>query len=112
MTIFKKIIKREIPADIVFEDDLCIAIRDIHPQAPTHLLLIPKQEIPSMVELRPEDAPLMGYLMVKASELATKLGLAEEGYRLVVNNRAFAGQTVNHIHLHILGGRPLSWPPG
>ena len=112
MTIFTKIIKREIPADIVFEDDECLAFRDIHPQAPTHVLLIPKQEIPSMAELRPEDGKLLGHLMLKSAEVAAKLGLAEEGYRLVVNTRAFAGQTVNHLHIHILGGRPLSWPPG
>jgi histidine triad (HIT) family protein len=112
MTIFRKIIKREIPADLVYEDDLCLAFRDIHPQAPVHFLMIPKKEIPSMAELRPEDVPLLGHLMLKCSEVAAKLGVAEEGYRLVVNTRAYAGQTVNHLHLHVLGGRPLSWPPG
>lgn len=112
MTIFKKIIERQVPADIVFEDELCIAFRDIHPQAPTHILLIPKQEIPSMAELRPEDKTLMGELFVRAATIAAKEGLAEDGYRVVVNTRAFGGQTVHHLHLHILGGRPLSWPPG
>lgn len=112
MTIFSKIIKREIPADIVFEDELCLAFRDIHPQAPTHVLLIPKKEIPSLAELREEDSQLMGYLLVKAAEIAARLGISEEGYRVVVNTRSFGGQTVNHLHLHILGGRPLSWPPG
>ena len=112
MTIFNKIIKREIPADIVYEDEKCLAFRDIHPQAPVHVLIIPKKEIPSMAELRAEDAELMGHLLVKASELAVKLGISEEGYRLVANTRAFGGQTVNHIHFHMLGGRPLSWPPG
>ena len=112
MTIFLKIIKREIKSDIVYEDDLCLAFRDIHPQAPTHVLLIPKKEIPSMAEVRGEDAALLGHLFVKASEVASKLGLSEEGYRVVINTRSFGGQTVNHLHLHILGGRPLSWPPG
>jgi len=112
MTIFKKIIQREIPATIVYEDDLCLAFRDIHPQAPTHILLIPKKEIPSMSEIRAEDQEILGHLMLKASEIAAKEGLDEDGYRIVVNTRAFGGQTVNHLHLHILGGRPLSWPPG
>lgn len=112
MTIFSKIIRKELPADIVYEDDLCLAFRDIHPQAPTHILLIPKKEIPSMAEFREEDKPLLGHLLFKASEIAAKNGLAEEGYRVVVNTRAYGGQTVNHVHFHILGGRPLSWPPG
>ncbi len=112
MTIFTKIIQREIPADIVYEDADCLAFRDIHPQAPTHILLIPKKEIPSMVETREEDKDLLGHLMVKAADIAARQGLAEEGYRLVVNTRAFGGQTVHHLHIHILGGRPLSWPPG
>jgi histidine triad (HIT) family protein len=112
MTIFSKIIKREIPADIVFEDTECLAFRDIHPQSPTHVLLIPKKEIPSMAELRADDAPLMGYLLTKAAEIAKQLGLSEDGYRIVINTRAYGGQTVHHLHLHILGGRPLSWPPG
>lgn len=112
MTIFSKIIRREISADIVFEDDLCLAFRDIHPQSPTHVLLVPKKEIPSMAELRADDKEILGHLMIKASEIALKEGLAENGYRVVINTRAFGGQTVNHLHLHILGGRPLSWPPG
>jgi len=112
MTIFKKIIQREIPADIVFEDEESLAFRDIHPQAPTHILLIPKKEIPSMAELREEDQALLGHLMLKAAEIAAQQGLAEDGYRVVVNTRAYGGQTVHHLHLHILGGRPFSWPPG
>lgn len=112
MTIFSKIIRREIPADIVYEDEHCLAFRDIHPQAPTHILLIPKTEIPSMAEVRPEDKDLMGHLMLTASEIAARQGLDEDGYRIVVNTRSFGGQTVHHLHLHILGGRPLSWPPG
>lgn len=112
MTIFSKIIRREIPADVVYEDDICLAFRDIHPQAPTHILIIPKKEIPSMAEVRPEDLSVLGHLMVKASEIAAKQGLDDDGYRIVVNTRAFGGQTVHHLHLHILGGRPMSWPPG
>ena len=112
MTIFKKIIQREIPAQIVYEDDLCLAFRDIHPQAPTHILLIPKEEIPSMAEIKAEQAPLMGHLVLKAAEIARNEGLDQNGYRLVCNTRAYGGQTVHHIHFHILGGRPLSWPPG
>jgi histidine triad (HIT) family protein len=112
MTIFKKIIQREIPATVVYEDDICLAFRDIHPQAPTHILLIPKKEIPSMAEVRSDDKDILGHLMVKAAEIAIKEGLDEDGYRIVVNTRAYGGQTVHHLHLHILGGRPLSWPPG
>lgn len=112
MTIFKKIIDKELPATIVYEDDVCLAFRDIHPQAPTHILLVPKKEIPSMAEVRAEDQEILGHLMVKAAEIAARQGLDEDGYRIVVNTRAFGGQTVNHLHLHVLGGRPLSWPPG
>ena len=111
-TIFKKIIDKELPATIVYEDELCLAFRDIHPQAPTHILLVPKKEIPSMAEVRPDDQEILGHLMVKAAEIAARQGLDEDGYRIVVNTRAFGGQTVNHLHLHVLGGRPLSWPPG
>lgn len=112
MTIFLKIIKREIPAQIVYEDDLCLAFRDIHPQAPTHILMIPKREIPSMAELRSDDQALLGHLMLKIAAVAEAEGLSENGYRVVTNVRAFGGQTVNHLHFHILGGRPMSWPPG
>ena len=112
MTIFKKIIKKEIPAEIVFEDEECLAFRDIHPQAPTHILLIPKKEIPSMAELREDDKALLGHLLFKAAEIAAQQGLAEDGYRVVANTRAYGGQTVHHLHFHILGGRPFSWPPG
>lgn len=112
MTIFDKIISREIEADIVYEDDDCLAFRDINPQAPTHVLLIPKEKISSMAEVENHHAVIMGHLMIKASEIASKEGIASEGYRLVVNTRAFGGQTVDHLHIHILGGRPFSWPPG
>ncbi len=112
MTIFDKIINKEIPAQIVFEDEKCLAFRDINPQAPVHVLLIPKRPIPTMNDVQPSDAELMGYLMVKAPEIAKQLGVAEKGYRLVINTNAHAGQTVSHIHIHIIGGRALSWPPG
>lgn len=110
MTIFTKIINKEIPADIVYEDELCLAFKDINPQAPIHILLIPKKEIPSSQEIQKEDQNLMGHLMVKIPEIANKLNLFT--YRLVVNTGEDAGQTVSHIHIHILGGRKLSWPPG
>lgn len=112
MTIFKKIIAREIPAKIVFEDETCLAFHDVNPQAPTHILVIPKKEIRSMAMVAPEDAGLLGHLMLKASEIAASEGIAEDGYRLVVNTNAMAGQTVPHLHIHILGGRALGWPPG
>ena len=110
MTVFTKIINKEIPADIVYEDELCLAFKDINPQAPVHILLIPKKEIPSSQEIQNEDQNLMGHLMVKIPEIAKKLNLLT--YRLVVNTGESAGQTVPHIHIHILGGRKLSWPPG
>ncbi|MGH9340997.1 MAG: histidine triad nucleotide-binding protein [Acidobacteriota bacterium] len=111
MTIFTKIIKREIPADIVYEDDHCLAFRDINPQAPVHILLIPKREIASLSQLQEADATLMGHLLMKASEIARGEGLAS-GYRLVINAGTDAGQTVDHVHFHILGGRKMTWPPG
>ncbi|OFZ17680.1 MAG: histidine triad nucleotide-binding protein, partial [Bdellovibrionales bacterium RBG_16_40_8] len=94
MTIFKKIIDKEIPAKIVYEDELCLAFHDVHPQAPTHVLLIPKKEIRSMAEVKYEDKELLGHMFCKCAEIATKLGVAEEGYRLVVNTNEFGGQTV------------------
>ena len=111
-TLFTQIINREVPADIVYEDDLCLAFRDINPQAPVHVLLIPKKEIVSMATVGAEDGKIMGHLMVKASEIASALGLGENGYRLVVNTNEDAGQSVFHLHIHILGGRKLTWPPG
>lgn len=112
MTVFKKIIDREIPASIVYEDDLCLAFRDINPQAPTHVLLVPKQEIPSLASVRPEDHRLLGHLLVKAAEIARAEGLEPRGYRVVINAGRDGGQSVDHLHLHILGGRPMAWPPG
>ncbi len=111
-TIFTQVINREILADIVYEDDTCIAFKDINPQAPAHVLLIPKKEIISMATVVPEDQAVLGHLMVKASEIAATLGLSESGYRLVVNTNEDAGQSVFHLHIHILGGRRLTWPPG
>ena len=113
MTLFKKIIDSEIPADIVFEDDLCLAFKDIQPQAPCHILLIPKKEIRSMNDIDPkEDKEILGHLMVKAHEIAKQQNLGEEGYRLVINTNEKGGQTVYHLHIHILGGRSFVWPPG
>jgi histidine triad (HIT) family protein len=110
-TIFKKIIDREIPADIVYEDDLCLAFRDINAQAPTHVLLIPKKEIPTLTDLAPDDQPLTGHLLSVIPQLASQLGL-ENGYRVVINCGPDGGQEVDHIHLHLLGGRQMTWPPG
>jgi histidine triad (HIT) family protein len=112
MTIFKKIIDGEIPAEVVHEDDLCMAFRDANPHAPTHILVIPKKEIRSMAQTAPEDKELLGHLMLTAAEIARQLGVADKGYRLVVNTNKHAGQTVDHLHIHILGGRRMNWPPG
>ena len=109
-TIFGKIINREIPADIVYEDDQCLAFKDINPQAPMHILIIPKKPISKLAEAEASDQELLGHLMLKASEIAEQEGYGD--FRLVVNNGAGAGQEVFHLHVHILGGRPLSWPPG
>jgi len=110
-TIFAKIIRREAPAQIEYEDDRCLAFHDVAAQAPTHLLVIPKQPIPSLAAVTDADSPLLGHLVRVATQLAEQLGLAE-GYRLVINCGADGGQTVDHLHIHLLGGRPLSWPPG
>ncbi|HXR46170.1 MAG TPA: histidine triad nucleotide-binding protein [Candidatus Limnocylindrales bacterium] len=111
-TLFEKIIAREIPAQIVYEDDLVLALRDINPQAPKHVLIIPKKVIPRLAEAKADDQPLLGYLLLKAAEVAGQLGLNEGGYRLVINNGADGGETVPHLHVHILGGRYMNWPPG
>jgi histidine triad (HIT) family protein len=110
-TIFQRIAEREIPADIVFEDDLCLAIRDINPQAPVHVLVVPKRPIPGMSTVQAGDEPLLGHLMVVVARLAEQLGLTN-GYRTVVNSGRDGGQTVDHLHIHLLAGRPLKWPPG
>lgn len=110
-TIFTRIIQREIPADIVYEDDQALAFRDINPQAPVHVLIIPKREITSLAEAGDDDAALLGHLLIAARKVAGQLGLAG-GYRTVINCGADGGQTVDHIHVHLLGGRQLGWPPG
>ena len=112
MTIFTKIINKEIPAKIVYEDDLCLAFHDISPQAPVHVLLIPKKPIQSLDHMESEDQNLMGHLMLKIGELAKELGISENGYRVVTNIGNWGGQSVDHIHFHLLGGRELGWPPG
>jgi histidine triad (HIT) family protein len=110
-TIFKRILDKEIPANVVYEDDRCLAFRDINPQAPIHVLIIPKTEIVSLADVKETDAPLLGYLLLVASKLATMLGL-ENGYRAVINSGRDGGQTVDHLHVHLLGGRAMKWPPG
>ena len=111
-TIFSKIIRREIPADLVYEDEQALAFRDISPQAPTHILVIPKEPLASIADAREQDAALLGHIMVVARKVACDEGILEDGFRLVVNSGKNGGQTVPHLHIHILGGRPLSWPPG
>ena len=110
-TIFSKIIAREIPADILHEDDLCVAFRDINPRAPTHFLVIPKKEIKSLAELSDDDERIVGRCIMVASSVAAAEGL-EGGYRLVANTREDGGQEVDHLHFHLLAGRNLDWPPG
>lgn len=110
-TVFKRIIDREIPADIVYEDDLCLVFRDINPQAPVHLVAIPKKEIPAASDVQDEDGPLVGHLFVVLVKLAAQLGL-RGGYRVVTNCGPDAGQSVAHLHFHLLAGRRLGWPPG
>ena len=110
-TIFQKIIDREIPVTLVHEDDLCVAFRDVNPQAPTHVLIVPKTLLPSLADAVPEDAALLGHLLVTAKKVADELGLAN-GYRTVINCGRDGGQSVDHLHVHLLGGRSLSWPPG
>ena len=110
-TIFGKIIRREIPADIVYEDELALAFRDIQPQAPVHILVIPKQPIAKLSDAESQDHRLMGHLLLTAKRVADQAGLTN-GYRVVINTGADGGQTVDHLHLHILGGRSMKWPPG
>ncbi|WP_448562764.1 histidine triad nucleotide-binding protein [Trichothermofontia sp.] len=110
-TIFGKIIRREAPAEIVYEDDLCLAFKDIHPQAPVHILVIPKKAIAQLADAEPQDHALMGHLLLTAKRVAEQVGLSN-GYRIVINNGPDGGQTVYHLHLHVLGGRPMQWPPG
>lgn len=112
MTLFEKIIAREIPADIVHEDEWSLAFRDINPVAPVHVLVIPKKPIPRIGEAEDADAAVLGHLMRVIAKVAEQEGLASGGYRVVSNNGEAAGQTVDHLHFHVLGGRSLTWPPG
>jgi len=111
-TLFERIVARELPATIVYEDDQVLAFRDIRPQAPVHVLIIPKKPIPRIAEAKPEDQQTLGWLMLRAAHVAEQLGLAKSGYRLVFNNGPDAGEAVPHLHCHIIGGRKLGWPPG
>lgn len=111
-TLFEKLIAREIPSAIVYEDESVFAFRDINPQAPVHVLIVPKKPIARIAEATAEDQALLGQLLFKAAEVAEKIGLKTNGYRLVINNGADGGETVPHLHCHILGGRHLTWPPG
>jgi len=111
-TIFSKIINREIPADIVFENERVLAFRDINPQAPVHVLVIPKKAIPTINDIRPDDQALVGELFTVAAQIAAEEGIAESGYRTVFNCNGDGGQEVYHLHLHLLGGRAMQWPPG
>ena len=111
-TLFGKIVAGEIPADIVYEDDDVLAFRDVAPQAPTHILVIPRKPIPTLNDLETGDAELVGKLFLAAKKIAAAEGIAQAGYRTVINCNAAAGQTIYHLHLHLLGGRPMQWPPG
>jgi len=110
-TIFDKIISKEIPAEIVYEDEQCLAFKDVNPQAPIHILIIPKKSIAKVADADTEDQNILGHLLLKASEIAETLGV-KDAFRLVINNGEEAGQTVFHLHIHLLAGRPLNWPPG
>jgi len=110
-TLFAKIIDRQIPADIVYEDDLCLAFRDINPQAPVHVLLVPKKPIAMLASAQAEDQALLGHMLLAVGKIARQLKV-ESAFRLVINNGEASGQSVFHVHLHILAGRPFRWPPG
>ena len=111
-SVFQKIIDREIPASIVYEDDKVLAFHDINKKAPVHVLIVPKKNIPRIADAGPDDHKLLGHLLLKAAEVADKLGLSKSGYRLVINNGPDGGESVPHLHCHIMGGRPMAWPPG
>jgi histidine triad (HIT) family protein len=112
MTLFEKIVARQIPAEIVWEDDRILAFRDIKPQAPVHVLVVPKKPIPRVAEAGVDDQSLLGHLLLTAAEVARRLGLDRTGFRLVINNGSDGGESVPHLHVHVLGGRALAWPPG
>jgi histidine triad (HIT) family protein len=111
-TLFERVADGEIPAQIVYQDDKVLALRDIKPGAPVHVLIVPRKPIPRIAEATPEDHQVLGHLLLKAAHVAEQLGLKETGYRLVINNGPDASESVPHLHMHILGGRKLSWPPG
>ncbi|MCX6904369.1 MAG: histidine triad nucleotide-binding protein [Verrucomicrobia bacterium] len=111
-TIFERIVAREIPAWIVFEDEQVLAFHDVNPQAPTHILIVPKKPLARVAAAGAEDQALLGHLLLKAAEVAAQAGLDENGYRLVINNGPHGGESVPHLHCHILGGRQMQWPPG
>jgi histidine triad (HIT) family protein len=112
VTIFQKIIDKEIPAQIVYEDDLALAFHDIQPQAPLHILVIPKKPIVNVATASPEDKSLLGHLLLVCAEIARQQGIADDGYRLVTNINEWGGQSVYHLHIHLLGKRQMQWPPG
>ena len=112
MTLFEKIAARQVPAQIVYEDDLVLAFHDINGKAPTHVLIVPKKPIPRIADATPEDEQVLGHLLLKAAQVAKELGVGNTGYRLVINNGPDAGESVPHLHCHIIGGRQLGWPPG
>jgi histidine triad (HIT) family protein len=112
MTLFEKIAAREIPAKIIQEDEDLIVLHDINPQAPVHVLVVPKKAIPRLAQATAEDGELLGKLLLKAQEMAKSLGVAESGFRIVINSGRDGGETVPHLHVHLLGGRPFAWPPG
>jgi histidine triad (HIT) family protein len=111
-TLFEKIRDREIPAEILYEDEWCLAFRDISPQAPVHVLVVPRKVIPRIGVATEEDVEILGRLMLAAGEVARRLGVAEDGFRLAINHGRNGGETVPHLHVHLLGGRALGWPPG
>jgi histidine triad (HIT) family protein len=111
-TLFEKICQGEIPADIVYQDDLCVCFRDIAPQAPSHLLLVPRKAIARIAEATADDQNLLGHMMTRIKLITEQQGLAEQGFRLVINNGPHGGEAVPHLHIHILGGRQMLWPPG
>jgi len=110
-TIFSKIINKEIPAEIIYEDELALAFKDVNPQAPIHFLVIPKKAIATINDIQQQDKPLVGHLSWVAAQVAADMGFAEQGYRTVMNCNEYGGQTVYHIHLHVLAGKPMGWPP-
>lgn len=112
MTVFEKIVAREIPARIIFEDKEVLAFHDTRPQAPIHVLIIPKKHVSRIAQVEADDAALLGRLLLTARDLAQELGIAQTGFRLVINNGPNGGETVPHLHVHLLGGRPMAWPPG